>query len=86
MNYITFKDEDNISYVLSNVYYNKNKKCINCSFISLEQARYNIGLYNLKNENEFNLVKQWLINLIINNKLFYQNVDMSTISYNQINI
>lgn len=83
MNYMTFKDKDNISYVLYQVYYN-NKECINCYFISLEQARYNILPYNLKDENEFNVVKQWLISFIINSKLFYQNVDMSTISYNQI--
>ena len=80
MNYMTFKDKDNISYVLYQVYYN-NKECINCYFISLEQAMYNILPYNLKDENEFNVVKQWLISFIINNKLFYQNVDMSTISY-----
>ena len=83
MNYMTFKDKDNISYVLYQVYYN-NKECINCYFISLEQATYNILPYNLKDENEFNVVKQWLISFIINSKLFYQNVDMSTISYNQI--
>lgn len=81
MNYMTFKDEDNISYVLSNVYYNKNKKCIGLSFSMLGQIRYNILPYNLKDENEFNVVKQWLISFIINSKVFHQNVDMSTISY-----
>ena len=81
MNYMTFKDEDNFSYVLSNVCYNKNKKCIGLSFSMLGQTRYNILPYNLKDENEFNVVKQWLISFIINSKVFYQNVDMSTISY-----
>lgn len=81
MNYMTFKDEDNFSYVLSNVYYNKNKKCIGLSFSILGQTRYNILPYNLKDKNEFNVVKQWLISFIINSKVFYQNVDMSTISY-----
>lgn len=82
MNCMTFKDKYNISYILRQVCYN-NKECIGCSFMQFEQARY-ITPYHLKDENEFNVVKQWLINLIINNKLFYQNVDMSTISYKQI--
>lgn len=81
MNYMTFKDEDNFSYVLSNVYYNKDKKCIGLSFSILGQTRYNILPYHLKDKNEFNVVKQWLISFIINSKVFYQNVDMSTISY-----
>lgn len=78
MNYMTFKDEDNFSYVLSNVYYNynKNKKCIGLSFSILGLTRYNILPYNLKDKNEFNVVKQRLISFIINNKVFYQNVDM----------
>lgn len=82
MNCMTFKDNYNISYILHQIYYN-NKECIGFSFMPLEQARY-ITPYHLKDENEFNLVKRCLVNLIINNKLFYQNVDMSTISYNQI--
>lgn len=83
MNYMTFKENNNITFVLTQVYYNNDNECIGCSFTLLYQTIYNREPYNLKDENEFNIVKRCLINSIINNKLFYQNIDMSTISYNQ---
>ncbi len=39
-------------------------KCVGLSFSILGQARYNILPYNLKDKNEFNVVKQWLISLL----------------------
>ena len=80
---MTFKIDNNITFVLNQVYYNDDKECIGCSFTLLNQLIYYREPYNLKDEKEFNVVKRCLINSIINNKLFYQNIDMSTISYNQ---
>lgn len=83
MNYMTFKENNNITFVLTQIYYNSDNECIGCSFTLLYQTIYCREPYNLKDENEFNIVKRYLINSIINNKLFYQDIDMSTISYNQ---
>ena len=78
MNYIIFKDNNNIPLIAIDILYNHNK--IRTFFYEVLTKHTNFDYcYKVKDMKEFNMIKQYIINSTINGNSFFSNVDLSSI-------
>lgn len=80
-NYLTFKKVgSDINYIINDVMYNYTYEIANIMYSKLSYAFANNCFYCVKDENEFNIIKQHIINKAINNKgTFYGEISLKDI-------
>lgn len=78
MNFIIFKI-NNVPHIVIEILFKNDKEIITCFYEVLTRHTNLNYCYGVNDMKKFNMIKQYLINSIINGKSFYKDIDLSSI-------
>jgi len=78
MNFIIFKI-NNVPHIVTEILFKNDKEIITFFYEVLTRYTNLNYCYGVNDMKKFNMIKQYLINSIINGKSFYKDIDLSSI-------